>query len=272
MKTSILLFLTDILPHKRKLLNKLVKNKLFDNLSQDEVFGNLKKHGIDGIELLLPSFPISSQDLEELKSVTRKSDIEILSVHQALRFLTKTRLSEIKYILEIANALSAKVVVLHMSSVGKQIFDQEYITTLHKLEKEYGIKIGFENQEKHAGSARKSYSWGEEKFAELMTESNFSITYDVCHMAQAGGNIIEFFKKNKKRIVNVHLSDYKSHYLNSSLRPIRYKHLPLGRGDLPIGEFLDTLRNEKYEGLLTLETNTSYQELIDSADMIRNGS
>jgi sugar phosphate isomerase/epimerase len=271
MKTSILLFLTDILPHKRKLLNKLVKNKLFDNLSQDEVFGNFKKHGIDGIELLLPT-NITAEMVEEVKHVVEKNNLKIFSIHQALRFVTKTRIKEIVDLLETAKALSAKVVVLHMNSAGKQLFDKKYIEKIHVLQEEYAVKIGFENREKYLGSILDGYGWDEKEFGELMEKEDLNITFDVCHMGQSGGDIIKFFKKHKNRIVNVHLSDYKSHYLNSSLRPIRYKHLPLGKGDLPIQEFLKVLREEKYDGLLTLETNTDYKELIGSANMIRNGS
>jgi sugar phosphate isomerase/epimerase len=271
MRLSILLFLTDILPKKRRFFNKLVKNKLFDKHVTRQIFENLKKHGIEGVEILLPSF-VTTQDIREVKKAVDENGIKVLSVHQALRFITKTRISEIRNILEAAKVLSAKVVVLHMNSAGTQLFDEKYIKEIHSLQKKYGIKIGFENREKYLGSAFNGYGWDEFKFAELMKKKDLYITYDVCHMGQAGGDIISFFEKNKDRIVNIHLSDYRSHYLNSSLRPIRFKHLPLGKGSLPIVDFLKVLRREDYKGLLTLETNTDLEELIKSADIIKNTS
>lgn len=271
MKTSVHLFLTDILPLRKKILGKFVKNKLFNKLKTDEVLSQIKKSKIDGIELLVPSFT-TSRDIQDIKELVEKNNIRVLSVHQAFRFLTITRLPEIRRTLDYAKALSAEVIVLHMNSAGNQLFEPKYIAAIHSLETEYGIKIGFENREKHLGAAFNSYGWDEKKFGDLMNKADLHITFDVCHMGQAGGNIISFFKNNKERIVNIHLSDYKKHILNSSLRPIRYKHLPLGKGDLPLREFLAVLKNEKYDGLLTLETNTNIEDLIESAKTIQNST
>lgn len=271
MKKSILLFLTDLMPQKRKLLSKIVKNKLFSKLSTPDVLNQLKVADVDGIELLLPNF-VTQEDVLEVKKVVDYNGIKVLSVHQALRFLTKTRLTEIKKILEYAKIFSAKVIVLHMNSAGNQLFDKKYIAAIHAMETEYDIKIGFENREKYLGSVLNGYGWDERKFGDLMRKEDLHITFDVCHMGQAGGDIISFYKNNKDRIVNIHLSDYKNSILNSSLRPIRYKHLPLGKGELPINEFLQVLKREGYNGLLTLEINTSLQELIESAKILKNAS
>lgn len=272
MRTSILLFLTDIMPQRRRLFNKIVKNKLFDNkFSADKIFAQLKESGIDGIELLLPSF-VTSEDLREVKKIVDANNIKVLSVHQALRFFTRTRLSEIKQLFETAKLFSSKVIVLHMNSAGSQLFNKKYLQAIHALEAEYDIKIGFENREKYLGSVLNDFGWDEKKFGELMKKEDLFITLDICHMGQSGGDIINFFRKHKERIINVHVSDYKSHIFNSSLRPIRYKHLPLGKGTLPIMEFLETLKKEKYNGLLTLEINTDMKELIESAKILKQAS
>lgn len=271
MKISAGLFLTDILPHRRKLFNKIVKNKVFGTKSPAHVFSSLKKSGVDGIEIFLPSFmKFTDDDLLEIKKIVEAHDVQIFSVHQSLRFLTKTRIAEITRLFEMAHMLSAKVIVLHISLAGKQIFDDEYIATLHSLEKKYGIKIGFENRERIVGSFRKHHSWHGDEFAKLMKKTGFHITLDTTHLAQAGGDIIEFFKQNKDRIVNIHLSDYKHHYLNSTLRPFRYKHLPIGKGDLPMDEFLQVLRKEKYNGLVTMEMHTDLEGMSESARVISN--
>lgn len=271
MKLSIHLFLTDVLPEKKRFLNKFVKNKLFDHHGAKDIFANLKKHNIEGIEILLPDF-VTIHDVSEVKKVTEAHGIKVYSVHQSLRFFTRTKMSEIRDLMEAAKILSAQVVVLHMNSAGLQIFDDSYIDEIHRLQKQYGIKIGFENREKYFGSVLNGYGWHEKKFADFIRKKDLFITYDVCHMGQTGGDIIRFFEDNKDRIINIHLSDYKKHFLNSSLRPIRFKHLPLGRGELPIAKLINVLKREKYDGLVTLETNTDLNELIKSADMIKNTS
>ncbi len=271
MKISTLLFLTDILPEKRRLFNKIVKNKIFGILPVEKVFFEMKKSGIDGIEVLLPDF-VTVDDITDLKKVMDANGMKILSVHQALRFLTKTRMEEVESLFKTARILSAPVVVLHMNSAGKQVFDKKYIDGVHLLQKEYNIKAGFENSEKHVGSLLNGTGWDENKFANLMQKNDFYITLDVCHLGQSGGNIIEFFKKNKTRLVNIHLSDYKHHFLNNSLRPMRYKHMNLGKGELPINEFLNTLKKEKYQGIVTLEIETDLEGLLKSVEIVKNAS
>ena len=271
MKLSVALFLTDILPHKRKLFNKIVKNKLFENLSTDEVFLKFKKSGITGVEILLPS-SVTQEDIHDVKKVLVKNNMNIYSVHQALRFLTMTKLPEINELFEYSKFLESDVIVLHMNSAGSQVLNSRYVSKIHELQRKYEIKAGFENSEKHIGSKLKSYGWDEDKFSALMKKENFYITLDVCHLGQSGGDIVDFFKKNKDRIVNIHLSDYKSHYLNNSLRPLRYKHLPLGKGDLPIRDFLSAIKKSNYNGVLTMEISANLNGLLESAEIIRSNS
>lgn len=271
MKISAALLFTDVLPNRRRFLNKIVKSKLFDNFPHNKVFSVLKTAGLEGIELLVPKI-VTTEEILTAKKVLDASNIKVLSVHQALRFLTKTSLTEIKQLFEIAKILNAKVIVLHMNTVGGQIFDKNYISILHTLEAKYDIKIGFENREKYFGSYLNGYGWDEKKFPALMKVANFNMTLDTCHLGQSGGDIINFFKNNKEQIVNIHLSDYKVHYLNNSLRPLRYKHLPLGHGSLPIKGFLSTLKKEKYKGLLTLEISSSLENFLESVKIVKDAS
>ncbi len=270
MKTSASVFLTDILPEKRRLFNKVVKNKLFSGSSVETVFSSLKKSGVQGVELLLPSFnKITFKDIEDVHLVLQQHKMPVLSVHQVLRFFSKTKLAEITQLFHMADVLGAKVIVLHLNCAGRQIFSREYIETLHSLERKFGIKIGFENREKHITSFLEKHTWHDIFYPQLLQQANFHMTLDTTHLGQAGGNIVEFFKEHKKSIVNIHIGDYKNHPLNSSLRPFRYKHLPLGKGDLPIEEFLRTLEAEKYEGLVTMEIHTNLEGMCASARMIK---
>lgn len=269
MKISAILFLTDILPHKRKLYHKIVKNKIFDGFSTKEAFTRMKQAGIEGVELLLPSFAkVTDEDIAEVKKVLDANQVPVFSVHQVIRFFTKTHVDEVKRLFNVAQALEAKIVVLHMSSVGKQVFDKEYVQAVHELQNKYGIKAGFENRERLVGSINKKHGWHGDTFSDLMKENNFYITFDTTHLAHSGGDIIDFFQKNKDRIINIHLSDYHHHFLNTTLRPMRYKHLPLGKGDLPIKEFLKTIKDVNYQGLITMEIHTDLQGICESAQIV----
>lgn len=269
MKISASLFFTDILPHRRTWYHKIVKSKLFDKHSTAEVFRKLQQSGVEGIELLLPSFtPVTDHHIHEVKGVLNKYHMPVFSIHQKLRFFTKTKIAEITHLFHIADFLGAKVIVLHMNNAGKQFFDTNYTTLLHSLEKKYGISVGFENMEKHPASLFFPHRWHHEIFSRLIDEKDFNITFDTTHLAHSGGNILTFFKKNKKRIVNIHLSDYRPHLLNSTLRPMRFKHLSLGNGVLPMQDFLRLLKDEKYQGLVTMEIHTDLAGMCENAEII----
>ncbi|HSA83526.1 MAG TPA: sugar phosphate isomerase/epimerase family protein [Patescibacteria group bacterium] len=269
MKISASLFFTDILPHKRNWYHKIVKNKVFSDKSPKEGFFQLKAAGMDGVELILPSFFIpKDHEITEVKTFLDSCGLPVLSVHQVVRFLTKTKMQEIVELFHIADVLGAKVIVLHMNTAGRQVFDERYVKLVHSLQNKYGIRVGFENMEKYFGSLHRKHSWHGEKFADLMNENDFDITLDTTHLAHSDGDIIDFYKKNKKRIINIHLSDYKPHFLNGTLRPMRYKHLPLGEGELPVEAFLQLLKKEKYEGLITMEIHTDLTGMCESAKII----
>jgi len=271
MKLSVALFLTDILPHRRRIFHKIVKNKIFVNKTESEVFETLKKCGFDGIELHLPLFTkVKDEDLMEVQEFLKKHKMPVISVHQRLRILTKTKISEIVNLFRVADIFGVKIIVLHMNSAGRQVFSKEYVDIIHSLQKKYGIKVGFENMEKFFGSLHRGHSWDEDEFAMLMKENDFYITYDVQHLAHSGGDIIKFYKNNKERIINIHLSDYKSHIFNTNLRPLRYKHLPLGKGTLPIKKFLQVLKTEKYNGVVTFEMHTDLNGVCEGAHVFNS--
>ena len=103
-----------------------------------------------------------------------------------------------------------------------------------------------------------------------MKKNDFFITLDTAHLAHSGGDIIDFFNKNKDRIINIHLSDYRSHFLNGNLKPFRYKHLPLGKGELPIKQFIQILKKEKYNELVTFEIHTDLKGICESAEVFHS--
>ncbi|HSX09964.1 MAG TPA: sugar phosphate isomerase/epimerase family protein [Candidatus Saccharimonadales bacterium] len=269
MKTSISLFLSDILPHRRKIYHKIVKNKIFKNQTTEDVFKHLKRIGLDGFELLLPQYiDTTDADIIEVKRLIRKSKFPVFSVHQSIKLMTTTKLEEIARLCEIAQMVNAQIVVLHINSAKKQVFDEKYVAALHKLEDNYNIKVTFENMERHIQSYFHAHRWHADKFTDLIEKMNFHITFDIVHLAHSGGDIITFFENNKKRILNVHLSDYKKHILNTTLRPLRYKHMPLGDGELPIENFITMLKQRKYPGFLTLELHSDINGVEKSISLV----
>ena len=166
-------------------------------------------------------------------------------------------------VFEFAKKFNAKVIVLHLYNAKGQIFNMKYLEALRKLEKASGIKIGFENTQKFAQVFNQKRYWDGKMFADTVKKAGFSITLDTTHLADAGGDIIAFYNQNKNSIVNIQLSDYRTKW------PKPYLHLQPGKGTLPMEEFLEVLKNNKYDGLITMEIKTDLEGLCESARFIR---
>lgn len=274
MKLSAWVSVSDLLPEKKTgfggfIFDRFIKQRIFNKNNPRDILLALKKSGLQGIELLVcPN--VEDKDLIKIQSILKELYMDVFSVHQSISTLFNISITEITNLFEIANKLSVKVVVLHINVIGDQIFDQKYISSLKLLEKQYKIKIAIENSPISFLSLFKTYSWKEKEFVSLMKKTGFSITLDTTHLAQTGKDIISFYKNNKDKIINIHLSDYKKSLLNKYLLLAHDTHLPLEKGELPIKDFLQTLAKNQYNGLITMEIDGNLEELYQSAKLIKS--
>jgi len=274
MKLSAWLSITDLLPEKKSgfgefIFDKFIKQKIFSKHNQKDVLLALKKSGVNGIELLSTSY-VSDKDIQKVQKTLAELDLEVFSVHQSISTLFKIGIQEIEGLCQIAHKLKAEIIVLHINVIGNQIFDSYYVHVLKDLEDKYKVKIGIENSPISPLSFFKTYTWREDEFSNLMKKTSFRLTFDTTHLAQTGKNIIDFYNKNKHRIINIHLSDYKKSFLNKYLLLSNNTHLPIGKGTLPIKQFLNVLRENRYDGIITVEINGTLTELCASARFIKS--
>jgi len=268
MKISVSFFSAHFFKNRRTFLEHLLPDNRFYSKSLHESLKKIKTAGIEGIELGLHN-NFSIQELNYLKSSFEKYNLKINSVHQPIRLLSMTKIKELTQLFITVKMLNASILVLHTDMAGKQLLDKNYINDIKKLEKKYLINACFENMQRHHLLIRNTLYWNPVMFQDFMGKNNLSITMDTTHLAQVGGDIIEFFKTNKKHIKNIHLSDFKKHLFSSSFRPAYHMHMPLGKGELPIIEFLQTLKKEKYSGNITMEISGRLDEVCNSAKLIR---
>jgi sugar phosphate isomerase/epimerase len=263
MHLSAWVFATDLLPSKKSLLEKFIKrHNLFTEKPPSEVFKTLKSAGFDGIELLIPK-DFSEDDFNKVQTILNENQMPVNSLHQPLRLFTKTNLKEVETLFILANKFHAKVIVLHLANAKNQIFNKNYLGTLHEFENKYNIKIGFENTQKFAQVFNKKMYYDSKIFPKTIKDAGFLMTLDTTHLADTKADIISFIKNNLKNIVNIQLSDYRKSF------PIPYLHLPLLKGSLPIEEFLKILKENNYDGLMTLEIKTNLEGLYECARIVR---
>ena len=274
MKLSAWVSVGDLISQKKTLFEKFIIGKfiyqsIFYKKNPKQVLSFLKAVGVDGIELLATS-NVTDYDLKRIDKMLKDVNMHVFSVHQSLSTLFNIKILEINNLCRIAKRLGAKVVVLHINVIGKRIFDNKYIGSLKELEKEYKIKITVENSPKSILTIFKPYCYQEEKFFKITKENDLSITFDITHLAQIGGDIISFYNNHKKQIANIHLSDYRKSLKNQVLLMASDTHLSLGKGELPIKDFLKTLKNDSYDGLITMEINGNLEELFSSARLVKS--
>lgn len=273
MKISIWVTISDLIPTRQTLFEKTInlfdkKRTLFHSHPHNLIFKLLKNSGIEGIELLIP-FYTTNENIQEVKKIITSNDIPIFSIHQSLAHKTDISLDEITKLCKIANIFFASIVVLHSDTLRRKLLDINYINQLKKLEKQYQITFGIENMEKSLLPIE-SFTYNDKSFSSVINKAGLSMTFDTTHLAQTDGNIINFYIANRERIVNIHLSDYKKTWINRNILPQLTTHLTLGEGELPIDEFLKTLRMKSYKGLITLEINAGLKELCKSARVVKS--
>jgi len=275
MKISLYTNTTDIVPVKETFFDKIdkfifkdEKRNMFKTQPLDLIFSQIKQAGVDGLELISPPF-ISEENIKKIKSISQKYNLEIFSIHQPHDTALNITLNEIEQLCSIARGFLAHVVVLHVNALGNKLLDKNFIEELKKLQNKYLVTFGIENMPKSPFTfAKKMYQ--ENEFSAAVNQAGLSITLDTTHVGQVGGDIVSFYAKNKEKIINIHISDYRKSWLNRILFITNGTHLSLTDGELPIAKFLKTLNENNYQGLITMEINGNLSQLCQSAEMIKN--
>jgi sugar phosphate isomerase/epimerase len=274
MKISLYTRISDLIPTKETFFDRVnnflfndPKRKMFKNLSADFIFSSLKKSGVEGLELIaLANLP--EKDIQIVNKMAQKHCLKIFSIHQSNDSLLEIDLKEIERLCKIANAFFAEVIVLHINALKNNLSDKTFIVKLKDLQKRYKVKFAIENVVKTPFTLDPRM-YKTEEFSQMLRKLDLDITFDTTHVGQAHEDILNFYRINKARIINIHLSDYKNNWLNTALYLANDTHLPLGQGELPIVEFLQLLKKENYQGLITMEINGNLEELCQNAGLIK---
>ncbi|MBH1939658.1 sugar phosphate isomerase/epimerase [Mobilitalea sibirica] len=225
-----------------------ISTGLYYKKEYKEILDIIAKTTCKNIELFLNQAFIDV-DINELKIEVSKRNLNILSIHMPLEFIAFSRKESENYwinkSIEIAKVFGAKVIVSHM--VMGEYFDytEEGLEELHKQN-----MIHFKNNDDVYVTTENlpylvngSFLGRIDELFEFVNENNINITFDTTHCAFSGYSIIKTFKKFRNVIKNIHLSDFAN----------GIEHKVLGDGDLPLQEFISALKNENYEGFITLE-------------------
>lgn len=276
MKISLYVSSSDLILEEETLtekLNRIIdndeKHNLFRTKQTNHILRSLKKAGVNSLELLATK-SLDDSNIKKVKQLAKKHNLLISSIHQSVDNFNHISLPQIEKLCKIASKFSSSVVVLHSDALGDNLFDKKFISEIKKFQKKYNLQFGIENMPKSPFSLFKTYTYNPDEFISLINKAGLFITLDTAHLGQVNSNLCKFYEKNKKKIVNIHLSNYKKSFLNRFLLLANDTHLPLTEGELPILKFLKLLKKENYKGLITMEINAGLNKLCQSAEIIKN--
>jgi sugar phosphate isomerase/epimerase len=217
----------------------------------EEIFLLAREGGFDGCEVVIDQRFMSDGYLDRV--IACRDILPIDTIHAPFLKMKKwgTKIDELKRAIDIARILGATVVNFHPPAwLTMEIGFAKWLNSIEDFQKELDcsdIALTIENMPR-AGKRLMLESYLLNDINDLVgfgIAHNLYFTFDTTHLATFGNDIIGPFIKVVKtgRLRNIHLSDHGDHQ----------SHLFLGRGDLPIARFLNTVRRMDYDGMITYE-------------------
>lgn len=230
---------------------KLVLSARCRSINQEELFEFAKKTGFDGID-----YVATLKDLLTLpKKVTSQNShykLPILSVHQPLPLIIYAPSFFFQNIFKINKLLGSKLLNMHLSALINPFQKStKIIMSLLRLARAKNVSVCFEsNNAMFPFTLFPKQTYDPNFFAQFCQQYDLPITFDTCHIASNNHDILDFFRKYKRNIRLIHLSDFDG----------SKQHLPLGDGKLPLRNLLREIKKFPYAKLIVFEINNFLEE------------
>ncbi|MGO8950563.1 MAG: sugar phosphate isomerase/epimerase family protein [Ktedonobacterales bacterium] len=224
--------------------------------------------GYDGVELALgPEYSFSG--IRGLQRAAQKHTVPILSVHPPFMSIPgwPRQLSRsIPYLAQVTHALGVQNCVVHIAGFSSPHTPraQRFISALQEALRSTGntLRIGLENSQYYRRKQR-FYLDDLRALASFAGEHGCGVTFDTCHAAASGEDILACYEIVRPVLCNVHLNDV------IFRRDVPHTHIPPGKGQLPLDRFLGLLARDRYQGLVTLEIYPSRVGLMGHGRHLR---
>jgi sugar phosphate isomerase/epimerase len=217
--------------------------------------------GYDGVELALgPEY--SWRGVKGLQRTILGQSVPILSMHPPFIPLpgwSRQVDRSIPHLAQLSQALGARDFVVHvpgffsLTSPRAQRFMLGLRDTLDQTAGH--LRIGLENNQYYQRKQRFLLD-DLRLLVSFARDQGCGVTFDTCHAAASGEDILACYEIVRPALLNVHLNDVI--FQNG----IPHTHIPPGKGQLPLGRFLGLLARDGYDGLVTLEVYPSRIGLV----------
>ena len=213
----------------------------------NRIFDFVKKAGYDGIEIEVDKNDFDTQNAEYIKKLSEEFSLPVVALHAPQNGGEKS----IEHVVDMASYLGCPLVII----TPPKLTDFKMTRWLSKevpiLRKKKNIQIALSN----TGGKTMLGFLPERAMNNLEDLKKFGMVSLDCSMtASKKQDLIRFYENLKKLIVHVHLSNVRRHKEYS---------LP-NEGILPLESFLKKLKQNKYEGAISLRVRP--QELAAGDD------
>ena len=225
---------------------------LYPKPTEDALY-DLCLHGIQTVEIFLNSpsecRPVFAGDLH---AMLKRFGVSCSAVHPwtaasegFMLFSNYSRrcadfLEETKHVFALMERIGAKYFILHGAPAGRvpaEIYCERF-RLLAETAKPFGVTVTQENVVKYESQSLRFLR----EFCRILGD-DAKLTFDTKQAVRAGMDISEAVRTVGSRIVHVHLSDHGE--LGDCLR--------IGKGRFAVAPFLKSLREQGFDGAVTLE-------------------
>lgn len=246
--------------------------------------------GFDGVELAI-GLEAALRGPGAVRELADVHELPVLSVHPPLFTMPGwDSFADTVRIVDFAADLGASVVVQHTPKAGDLesadgVAWRRAVDEARRRGASRGVTLALENRAIFRNYQRGYALSDPESLYQFAMANDFCLTLDTAHAASWPWDVVELYYLFRDRLVNVHLSDFKSlpAWLDRPGLHTYFKHHQLlGAGDLPLRELVSRAQADGYAGLVTLELSPIAlrawwparlrSNLASSVSFVRNGS
>ena len=241
---------------------KEIKPKIgFIGSDRQNIIGDLNfavRNRFDYYEIqgLGENFDLRPEIIKKVKKISNDNNISLnlhafhLPISSLIPEISEPALKFAKNEIVLANKVGAKQITIHSGHKDKPESETavaknfgvliKNFKEIVKFGKKYGIKIGLENSWTSERLCRKA----EDLLRVVNSVKGLGIVFDAGHANAAGLDPLEYFKKVKNRVINIHISDNDGKF---------DQHAVIGEGNINYKALLGKIKNSGYYGPFILE-------------------
>lgn len=211
-------------------------------------FRSIAAAGFDAVEVMVTKDP-ATQEAHRIRELSEEHGLAVRAIHAPFLLMTRKvwgtdPVGKIYRSIELAEEVGAPLVVVHPPYRWQAGYRRWLDDQLPRLSAQTGVTVAVENMFPVRIRGERSVTFHANQQPEGL-ERYPNAVLDTSHAAVAGIDLVETARRLGDRLAHVHLSNNAGKGWDS--------HLPVDRGVLDLGSFLEDLMARGYTGTISLE-------------------